>query len=126
MSDIIEEIYVFEPEFPKPFSITKWTVISSIFFLVPATYAFLNTIICAWLYWYGVLSVCTTIFSVNHWRQAEYGMRRNLDRVVAWIACIIYVSTGLLYLPGYLSIATLGAPNMLVYNWFYIWGGGHV
>lgn len=98
-----------DPEFPKPFSITIWMVYSSITFLVPAIYAFLNTAIYSWLYWYGILSVGATIFSVNHWRQAEYGIRRNMDRIVAWVACIIYVITGLLYLPGYLSIATLGA-----------------
>lgn len=94
-------------EFPKPISQTIWVVASSFFFLVPATYAFLNVIYFQWLYLYASLSVCTTICSINHWRKAEDGVRRKIDRVAAWTAFLVYVITGFIYLPNYLSIATL-------------------
>ena len=37
-----ETITIIADEFPKPFSITKWLVLSSCFFLIPATYALKN------------------------------------------------------------------------------------
>ena len=43
--DILQEtITIIADEFPKPFSITKWLVLSSCFFLIPATYALKNKI----------------------------------------------------------------------------------
>ena len=39
-----ETITIIADEFPKPFSITKWLVLSSCFFLIPATYALKNNI----------------------------------------------------------------------------------
>ena len=94
--------FEFELEFPKPFCITKWLVLSSCFFLVPAIYAFLH----AHTILYGFLSIFTTICSINHWRCAEDGYRRQIDRVVAIIAFIIYFVTGCIYFPIYLSILT--------------------
>ena len=101
--DILQEtITIIADEFPKPFSITKWLVLSSCFFLIPATYALKNKI-----YIYGGLSVSTTICSINHWRCAEYGIRRNVDRFIAIVAFFIYVPTGLFIFPIYLSAITL-------------------
>ena len=98
------------PEFPKPFSVTIWIVLSSCFFLVPGIYAFLNAYYYChkWLYLYGSLSFCTTICSVNHWRKAENGIRRKTDKAAAWIAFIAYVVTGFVCLPIYLSFVTVG------------------
>jgi len=101
------DINLIIPEFPKPFEITKWVVLSSCFFLIPAVYACLNGY-CHLLYLYGFLSISTTICSVNHWRCAEDGIRRKVDRIVAIIVFIIYVATGIIYLPIYLSVITLG------------------
>jgi hypothetical protein len=95
------------PEFPKPLSITKWVVLSSCSFLIPAVYAFLN-VHYKFLYIYGFLSVSTTICSVNHWRHAEDGIRRKIDRIVAGISFVIYVTTGIILFPIYLSVVTLG------------------
>ena len=64
------------PEFPKPFIQTKWVCVSSLFFLVPAIYALLNVGVCKWLYIYGYISILNSILSVNHWKKAEYGIRR--------------------------------------------------
>ena len=97
-----ETITIIADEFPKPFSITKWLVLSSCFFLIPATYALKNNI-----YIYGGLSVSTSICSINHWRCAEYGIRRNVDRFFAIVAFFIYVPTGLFIFPIYLSAITL-------------------
>ena len=109
MSENIDIIIVnaISPEFPKPLSQTIWVVVSSCFFLVPAIYAFLNVIYFQWLYLYALLSVCTTVCSVNHWIKAEDGVRRKIDQAAARIAFIIYVVTGFYYLPIYLSIVTV-------------------
>lgn len=95
-------------EFPKPLSETIWIVFSSCFFLVPGTYALLNSYCCKWIYLYGCLSLCTTICSVNHWRRAEDGVRRKIDKAAAWTAFIAYVITGFVYLPLCLSFVTAG------------------
>ena len=97
---------IIQPEFSKPLSTTIWIVGSSCFFLVPAIYAFLNISFYRLLYLYASLSVCTTVCSINHWRQAEDGIRRKIDKVAAWIAFFVYLITGFLFLPIYLSTTT--------------------
>lgn len=100
-SEDIVTIAIITDEFPKPFSMTKWLVLSSCFFLIPATYALQNAI-----YLYGFVSVSTTICSINHWRCAEDGLRRKVDKIVAMMAFIIYFSTGCVYFPIYISVVT--------------------
>lgn len=108
MMNIVETIepIIIQPEFPKPLSTTKWIIGSSCFFLVPAIYAFLNIYFFELLYLYAFISLCTTVCSINHWRQAEDGIRRKIDKVVAWSAFIVYFVTGFLYFPIYLSTTT--------------------
>lgn len=111
MSENIDIIIVPElptpPEFPKPLSQTIWVVGSSCFFLVPAIYAFSNAHYFKLLHLYASLSVCTTVCSVNHWRKAEDGLRRKIDKAAAWTAFVAYVITGFIYLPIPLSITTV-------------------
>jgi hypothetical protein len=76
----------------KPIS-SKWLVISSCTFLIPSARAFNHS-----FYLHCMISLCTTLFSINHWRRAECGMRRSLDRVVARGAFIVYVYTGYMHL----------------------------
>jgi hypothetical protein len=72
---------------------SKWLVLSSLTFLIPSIRAFHHS-----FYLYSVISLCTTLFSINHWRRAECGLRRRMDRVVARGAFIIYVFTGCMHL----------------------------
>ena len=72
---------------------SKWLVLSSCTFLIPAVRAFHHS-----FYLYSMISLCTTLFSINHWRRAECGLRRRMDRVVARGAFIVYVFTGYMHL----------------------------
>lgn len=84
-----------KPEFPKPFEITKWLCVSSCFFLVPGTYAFYNQ-----FYLYGTVCTYNTILSVNHWRKAEDGTRRLIDRISAFTCVATYFAGGCLHCRG--------------------------
>jgi len=84
-----------KPEFPKPFEITKWLCVSSCFFLVPGTYAFYNQ-----LYLYGTVCTYTSILSINHWRNAEDGTRRLVDRISASTCAMTYFVGGCLHCRG--------------------------
>jgi len=83
------------PEFPKPFEITKYACVSSCFFLVPCIYAFYNN-----AYLYATVCLYNTILSVNHWINAEDGIRRLIDRVAACTCFIVYFVSGCLYCKG--------------------------
>jgi len=83
------------PEFPKPFEETKWLVMSSMTFLIPATYAFASS-----LYLYGCISLFTSLLSMNHWRDAEDGVRRAIDCYMAYICFVVFVISGCIYCRG--------------------------
>ena len=71
---------------------TKWLVVSSFFFLVPASYAYVLG-----LSSYSILLTCTSFISANYWRRATHSWRRNLDLVFAKISFTVFVVTGILY-----------------------------
>ena len=88
---------------------TKWLVLSSFFFMIPATYAYMNK-----LYPYSALLFCTSLISANYWRKATYSWRRNLDLIFAKVSFIVFLSNGILYvrklhyvIPGYTGILLL-------------------
>ena len=88
---------------------TKWLVLSSFFFIIPATYSFVNK-----LYSYFILLFCTSLISANYWRKATYSWRRNLDLVFAKISFFIFVSNGIIHvrtlhyvISGYSSLVAL-------------------
>jgi hypothetical protein len=88
---------------------TKWLVLSSLFFIIPATYAYINK-----LYFYCILLYFTSLISVNYWRKATYSWRRNVDLIFAKISFVIFVSNGILYvkrlhyvIPGYTGLIIL-------------------
>ena len=66
---------------------SKWLVLSSLFFMIPALYAFFMN-----LYFYFILLSLTTIISCGYWIKATYSWRRNLDLVFAKISFISFVS----------------------------------
>ena len=71
---------------------TKWLVMSSFFFTIPAFYAYYNN-----LYLYSVLLFLTSFISVNYWRKATYSWRRNIDLVFSKVSFIIFASNGVFY-----------------------------
>jgi len=83
------------PEFPKPFEETKWLVMSSCAFLIPMTYAFASS-----LYLYGCVSLFALLLSINHWRDAEDGVRRAIDCYMAYICFVVFVISGFIYCRG--------------------------
>lgn len=71
---------------------SKWLVLSSFFFIIPATYAYANQ-----LYFYCVLLGFTSLISANYWRKATYSWRRNLDLVASKVSFVVFASNGVLY-----------------------------
>ncbi len=71
---------------------TKWLVLSSLFFMFPATYAYMNK-----LYSYWAILVVTSIISANYWRKATYSWRRDLDLAVAKFSFIVFSINAILY-----------------------------
>ena len=120
-------MYISNNEFPKPLSITSGICVSSCFFLLPAGFAFHRQ-----LYLYGGVCTSTTFLSINHWRRAEDGMRRKIDRLVAILCFILYAVSGSLYCRGiYLYgygvpiiatvIGSFMASNYMSTHWHPLW-----
>jgi hypothetical protein len=79
-----------------PWSETKYLVVSSLFFLIPACYAsFLQ------LFSYSFLLTLTSLASANYWRKATYSWRRNMDLVVAKIAFTVFFAKGVFVINYY-------------------------
>ena len=88
---------------------TKWLVLSSFFFTIPATYALINN-----LYLHSILLFMTSFISANYWRKATYSWRRNMDLLFSKISFIVFVSNGIFYvrilyhvIPGYIGLILL-------------------
>jgi hypothetical protein len=67
-------------------------VLSSLLFLVPAVYSYINgqlLITC--------ILIITTILSVNFWRDARYTWRRIIDRTYAKMTFVYFAVNGFLY-----------------------------
>lgn len=71
---------------------SKWLVLSSFFFTIPAYYAHYNA-----LYFYSILLLLTSFVSANYWRKATLSWRRNADLVLAKISFTIFVANGVFY-----------------------------
>ena len=102
-ANIKDEIYVANWEH------TKWLVLSSFFFMVPAIYAFINN-----LYSYFIILFLTSLISANYWRKATYSWRRDLDLIFAKVSFIIFFANGIFYvrtmhhvIPGYTGVIVL-------------------
>lgn len=101
--------------YPYPFSTSKWLVLSSCFFIVPGIYAYyLN------FFLYGTMSCITSLASINHWRKADIGIRRNIDVIVAHLSFGLYLVSGLIYLRGWIFYG-LGIPGCIfIILFFYL------
>lgn len=72
---------------------TKWIVLSSTFFSIPAIFAIHTQSILPYML------IATSLISANYWRNAKRGWRRNLDLIVAKIT----FGTGLYIAANYLQ-----------------------
>jgi hypothetical protein len=96
---------------------TKYLVLSSFFFMIPATYAFIHN-----LYLYSILLFCTSFISANYWRKATYSWRRNMDLIFAKFSFIIFVSNGIFYVKT-LHYIILGYSGLIILIYFYYLSG---
>jgi hypothetical protein len=71
---------------------SKWLVLSSLFFLIPSIYAYVNN-----LYYFSILSLFTSLISANYWRNPIHSWRRNMDLVFSKLSFIIYLPNGIIY-----------------------------
>ena len=87
---IENEIYI------APWQDTKWLVLSSLLFLFPSIYAYLNN-----LYFLGNLLCITSLISANYWRKATYSWRRDMDLLFAKISFVVFVINAILYVSNF-------------------------
>ena len=80
---------------------TKYLVVSSSFFMVPAIYGFYNN-----LYLLPCVLLLTTLFSMNFWRHATYSWRRIADRIFAKISFTIFFINGVKRVSHLFSVYT--------------------
>ena len=85
--NIMKEIIVSDL---APWSETKWLVLSSCFMLVPAGYAYRRGMLL-----HSAVLTAASLFSMNYWRHAKYGWRRNVDFVVAKSTFLLFFYTGI-------------------------------
>jgi hypothetical protein len=64
---------------------SKYIVVSSSFFMVPAVYGYYNN-----LYLLPLVLFITSSISINHWRNAKYSWRRIADRIFSKITFAIF------------------------------------
>lgn len=74
------------------FNESKWLVLSSLFFMAPAIYAYNYG-----LYIPALIQFIASILSANYWRNATYTWRRKLDHFFAKVTFIYFLLYGILY-----------------------------
>jgi len=93
---------------------SKWLVASSSLFLIPAIYAYQNK-----LYVCSLISILTSLFSINYWRKAtNKSWRKQMDLVFSKISFIIFTYKGVIYVTKG-SILITGYSNVLAIMYFY-------
>lgn len=80
-------------KYVAPYDQSKYLVVSSCFFLVPSVYGYVNQ-----QYFYGTVSLMTSLCSINFWRNANYSYRRTIDHIMAKISFLIYLISGFHYI----------------------------
>ena len=85
-------MYITTLEQSNYFNQSKWLVLTSCSFLIPALYAYYIN-----LYFYSILLIVTTIVSINHWIKPYYSWMRTADLIVAKFSFTIFAINGLIY-----------------------------
>jgi hypothetical protein len=86
-------------------SVTRWLVGSSLLFLIPSLYAYTHNMKVL-----SIILVGTTFFSVNYWRKAEKGWRREADLYYAKFSFYTFVLLGVMYVRNiyYMFVGYIG------------------
>jgi hypothetical protein len=91
-------------------------MLSSCLFLFPAMYAL---IICK-MYFYAIVSIITSLVSINYWRHADYGrISRTVDLIVAKVSFAIYFASGLYFSVHNPILFIYGIPGLCGIVFFY-------
>jgi hypothetical protein len=88
-------------------------IISSGFFMIPGMYALTHR-----AYFLGILSIFTTFVSINYWRDAVDGWRRNADLFAAKLSFAVYFVVGVLHVRDW-HLLMAGWPNTALILMFY-------
>jgi len=99
---------------------TKWLVVSSCFFLVPASYAYVLG-----LFPFSILLTCTSLISANYWRRATHSWRRYLDLVFAKISFTVFVIAGVYYV-RYVPYVLYGYSLLIILVYCYYLSGKYL
>jgi hypothetical protein len=83
-------------------------ILSSCFFMIPGVYAFLNDVPLL-----GLLSCFVTFVSINYWRDAVEGWRRDADLFVAKASFCIYFIIGVVHIRDW-HLLLAGWPNTAI------------
>lgn len=103
----MDEIYV------TTWKCGRWLVVSSLFFLIPALYAYYNK-----LYLYSGILCMSSCISANFWRKATYSFRRNADLFFSKITFAIFVVNGFVHVRRVSYICT-GYPGLILLLYCY-------
>jgi hypothetical protein len=95
------------------FDETKWIILSSCLFIIPAIYSYYNN-----LYIYTIILVLTMIISINFWRDATYSWRRISDRIFAKLTFIFFFINGIIYIT-YLPFIIITCLGLVASFWCY-------
>ena len=97
-----------------PWKQSKYLVGTSLMFLGPASYAYVNNM----PFITTVLSV-TSIVSANYWRHAKYSIRRDCDLIVAKFSMAIIFYNGAIYVKEINSIAVrIVIGGLITYSYY--------
>lgn len=107
-------------KFPIQFGSSESTclILSSCTFMIPAYYALMHET----MYLYGVLSIITSLVSINYWRYADIGhFSRYMDLCVSKVSFIIYFVSGVIYFYYMPSLFSIALPICLsiIYSFHY-------
>ena len=92
IKDIFNMTVIDHTKFVAPQEHTSWIAFSSLFFLIPSIYGFING-----QYFMSVILSLLSIISFNFWRKPNYSWRRIVDRIYAKIAFAICFINGIRY-----------------------------
>ena len=90
IKDIFDMSIIDDTKFVAPQEHTSWIAFSSLFFLIPSIYGFINE-----QYFMSAILGLLSILSFNFWRKPNYSWRRIVDRIYAKIAFAICFINGI-------------------------------
>jgi hypothetical protein len=99
--------------FPVPDFDSNCLIMSSCFFIIPSIYAFIRNI-----WWLGLLSFITALISINYWRYAIEGFRRNIDLFFSKFSFTIYFISGIYYIQNINIFLALPICVMIIFCYY--------